>query len=61
MDVPQQIGQEDQKGRSSTEPHPLREKGAALRGKQKPDHDPDSKDQDRILFLQPDTSDHSKP
>ena len=61
VDVPQQIGEEDQKGCAAADPDPPIEENAALSGEQKTGDHAESEESDGILFLQPDAGHHAEP
>jgi len=61
VDVPQQVGQEDQEGGKAAQPDPFIEEHAALFGEQQAHDDSQAEDGDGILFFHADPGDHAEP
>ena len=61
LDVPQQVGQEDQKRDRAPCPEPRRAQPPALARQHQPCHNAEAEDQHRVLVLQPDTRHYAEP
>src|SRR5260370_21148830 len=61
LDVPENIGKEDEEGSESAEPDPLVEEDAALLRQQQADDDAEAEESNGVFLLKADTRDHAKP
>ena len=61
VDIPEQVGQENQEGCATAQPDPATEEDAALRGGQQTDDHAEAKQGDGIFFLQANPRDHAEP
>ena len=61
VDVPKQVGQENQEGGKAAEPDPGIEQDAALRGQEKADDNAEAEDSDGILFFHAEAGDDADP
>ena len=61
MNVPEQVGQENQEGRQSTQPDPFVKKHAALFGQQQTDDNCQAEDGDGVFLFEPQAGDDAKP
>src|ERR1700734_3557025 len=61
VDVPQQVGKENQKRDRTADPYPVVEEGTPLWCDKKPDDYAESEKSDGIFFFESDTCDHAEP
>jgi len=61
VNVPEQVGEENQECGEAAEPDPGIEEDAALRSEQKADDDAEAEDGDGVFFLQAEAGDYAEP
>jgi hypothetical protein len=61
VNIPEQVGQENQEGCAAAQPDPAIEEDAALGGEQKADDHAEAKQCDGIFFLEANARDHAEP
>src|ERR1700733_7167350 len=61
VNVPKHIWQKDDECRESAQPHPFVEQKPALGSEDQTDDDGETENQDRVLFFETNSSDHSEP